>query len=466
MATSARPWWQVGILVLAGTLLLCTLGFYNGFPLLYPDTGTYLESGFLGKLPIDRPIFYGLFLRHASLAELPLLATFVQSSMLAWLLWRCLGLWVQPRRLPAYYLGSLLLLVSCTGLPFVANILLPDIFTPILLLSGFLLALWTPLRRAERVAAALLFVLAILVHGSHLPVLALALPVLAGLAWWRRKSGGQPFHRWGLATLAGATLLCLLFIPGYHYRKEGHFRLSPGGQVFMTNRLRDLDILQDYLQASCPTTQWRLCPYRDSLYGDFLWDHVNSPLHKTGGWAANVEEYGRMNAAILSQPRYLGRYLVASMAETLRQLFVYEAGPVSPLSPTGAACTNVRFYFPRSVRNMEASLQARGLLDLDGLNGRQHWLVLGSMALLLLLALDRRRWQALPAQLRWLGTTLVLVSVANAFVCVSLSIVDPRFHGRLAWLFVFWAAVVGMHYADLRWPPRADAGTVGENEPV
>ena len=55
------------VVVTLATIISCLAAFYNQFPLVYPDTGTYINSGFMGEVPQDRPIFYGLFLRHISL---------------------------------------------------------------------------------------------------------------------------------------------------------------------------------------------------------------------------------------------------------------------------------------------------------------------------------------------------------------------------------------------------------------
>jgi hypothetical protein len=52
---------------IATTCLLLFDALYNGYPLIYSDTGTYLSSGFLLETPFDRPITYGIFMRISSL---------------------------------------------------------------------------------------------------------------------------------------------------------------------------------------------------------------------------------------------------------------------------------------------------------------------------------------------------------------------------------------------------------------
>jgi hypothetical protein len=69
--------------VLLGSLVLCFLAFYNKYPLVFPDTGTYVLSGFTGQVPKDRPIIYGLFLRHISLWESLWLVILFQGVLLS-----------------------------------------------------------------------------------------------------------------------------------------------------------------------------------------------------------------------------------------------------------------------------------------------------------------------------------------------------------------------------------------------
>ena len=49
------------------TTALLWVALWNGYPTFYPDSGTYLECGFLLETPVDRPITYGLFIVATSL---------------------------------------------------------------------------------------------------------------------------------------------------------------------------------------------------------------------------------------------------------------------------------------------------------------------------------------------------------------------------------------------------------------
>ncbi|MEZ4979591.1 MAG: hypothetical protein R2772_09875 [Chitinophagales bacterium] len=64
---------------LLGPLLLLFPAFYNGYPLVYSDTGTYIQSGMEMLIPNDRPIFYGLFIRIFSLGFSLWLVIYIQA---------------------------------------------------------------------------------------------------------------------------------------------------------------------------------------------------------------------------------------------------------------------------------------------------------------------------------------------------------------------------------------------------
>jgi hypothetical protein len=60
-------WWnrsnmrrQISFASAVGLLLWVAL--YNGYPLVWWDSGTYVRSSFLLEVPLSRPVFYGLFL--------------------------------------------------------------------------------------------------------------------------------------------------------------------------------------------------------------------------------------------------------------------------------------------------------------------------------------------------------------------------------------------------------------------
>jgi hypothetical protein len=76
------------LIILLGAVGLCYLAWYNRFPLTYSDTGTYIIHGFETKIPVDRPIYYCLFIRHISMAASLWFVILTQGIFLSYLLYR------------------------------------------------------------------------------------------------------------------------------------------------------------------------------------------------------------------------------------------------------------------------------------------------------------------------------------------------------------------------------------------
>lgn len=456
---------MVGLWITGATFLLGFHAFQNGFPFLYPDTGTYISSGFTGKVPIDRPIFYGFFLRHISLAESPWLVAMTQNALLAWLIWLTVARYARAERAGYYFLGAVFVLVMTTQVAYFSNLLIPDIFTAIAFLTAFHLLDWEAHGWPRRVFLMVLLSFALMTHLSHFPTMFATLAACGAVAWWLRKRRPAPFKRLHVAILVAVVLLSYIAVPLTNAAVDGKFRYAAGSSVFMTNRLRDLDLLKEFLDEACPTEDWKLCPYKDELYGDFLWATEYSPLYKIGGWDANFDEFSRMNKRILLHPGRMARFLRAAGEEGLRQLFQFQVPGAWALDEKSSAGGAIKIFFPHSLRGMLASRQIHNEVEFKDLNRRQVWIVLGSMALLLLIGVDRRRFLRLPADLRWLLTGLVFYTWANATVCAAGSNIDARYMSRVAWLIPLLAMVVVMHYLERHDLPGRLAARLRKPEP-
>ena len=81
------------IFILLGALCFMLDAFYNGFPIVYSDTSTYIASGLEFETPFDRPITYGLFIALFSLHGSSLwLVVFAQAIILAYLIFLLVSL--------------------------------------------------------------------------------------------------------------------------------------------------------------------------------------------------------------------------------------------------------------------------------------------------------------------------------------------------------------------------------------
>jgi len=149
---------------------------WNQYPIVFADTGTYLSQAIHRYLGWDRPVFYSLFMLplHLTISTWPVVV--VQAMITAWMLHL-----VHRALLPAWRSWWLIApasgLTVLTWLPFLPSTLMPDVFTPLLILVLCLLAFVpTRLTRVEQAALLLgaVFMIAaqqssILLYGTLLP---------------------------------------------------------------------------------------------------------------------------------------------------------------------------------------------------------------------------------------------------------------------------------------------------------
>ena len=123
---------------------------WNGYPIVFADTGTYLSQAMHGYLGWDRPVFYSFFIwpLHLGLTTWPVIV--VQSCLTVLVL----DLTRRAFDLAAWWLLALTVLLSlATWLPWTVSEVMPDLFTPLLvLLLSLLMFAAARFRRLERMA--------------------------------------------------------------------------------------------------------------------------------------------------------------------------------------------------------------------------------------------------------------------------------------------------------------------------
>ncbi|MXP63326.1 hypothetical protein E0493_08170 [Roseomonas sp. M0104] len=443
--------------VLAAALLLVWPAFLNRYPILFSDTGAFLAQTVEPLMIWDKPWIYGplLHLFHwRQTLWLPLLAQGLVVSHLLWLVQRVL----RGGATPAAHLLLCASLAALTALPWVAALLMPDVFAPVVVLALFLIgfAPHAALSRGELGYLLALATLGIAAHLSHIP-LALALVVLTLLVARR------------LAPVLWAALplgLALLLLVGTNAAGHGKASLSPYGATFLLARLIADGPAARTIAAACPQRGWYLCAWAGRLPDDsdvFLWE-PDSPV--------NRDAQGR--------PRFLGGVLLAPeaqqiVAETLRrepfgvaaaalrnaavQLFKAEVGDTLSRQALGSSVRPrlVQGFPPAEVAAHDGSAQVEGRLP--ALAAPLLWpqgpaLVLGAGALLLAwrrLASGKGTLPEAERRLRLGFVLMLLVGVAaNAMATGALSKPHHRYQARVAWLMPLGAMALLLPRLDTR----------------
>ncbi len=439
---------QNALTVFFGMLILCSLAFINEFPLVYTDTGTYIHSGFRGDVPIDRTIYYGLFIKHTTYGYSPWLAIFAQSLLLSGLLFNSFQLIYREKYSRIVYLVIVGLITATTGISFNASILIPDVFSSICLLSSFIILYDKDLSKLKKNLLFVTVAFSLSVHLSHLPILLISLVLLFIIqVFSKNKIGIQPKR---IRSLFLTVLITILTIPCTNYLLDRTFQLSGGGHVFMLNHLLEIDVLQDYLRENCTEKNYALCEHVEELNNyEFMWD-LQSPLYTAGGWQATKNEYNEINKAILLNPKYYPKIITQGLVYSWKQLLTFNSTIDIPQGEGSPPHGLIYWRFNSSETAYLSSKQNTVGYDLKAFNTLEYGTMLFSILLLTFVF-----WSGQQRNLLTLTVWATLFIIVSAIVCSNLSTVNARYVNRVIWLipfisFTVLANIISKQYSLLR----------------
>jgi hypothetical protein len=412
---------------------------WNGYPLLQWDTGGYLARWYEGYLVPSRSTVFGLYL-HVGEGSGFWLNLVLQALATLWiitLILRVLGL-AQPFRVAAISL----LLILMTALPWLASMLLTDIFAGLAVLAQFLLVLHgDKLARTEKASLFVFTAFASASHSATLGVLT-GLCALALLAWpWLKARIALPaLALGGSALLTGAAMLLAA-----NAALSGQFAWTPGGYGVAFGRMMQDGIVARYLADHCAQEQLKLCPYRDQLPAtadEFLWGHS---MFNTLGRFEGLE--GEMGFIVThSLAAYPLMQAEAALEATGQQLVDVATGEgTNGWIPHTYGI--IERYIPSELEAMRAAHQQHWDIDFPTINRLHVPVALASMLAMLALlahALSRRRLDDLTL----LAATVTFALLGNAVICGVISGPHDRYGARMVWIATFTALIAAARYFD------------------
>ena len=420
------------IAALAAMTALLAPALWNGFPLLQYDTGGYLARWFEGYLVPSRSVVYGLFVA----AGWPLdfwPVVLVQAAATVWILalvLRAYGFGGRPGTLLALVVG----LSFTTTLPWIAGILLTDIFAGLGVLALHLLVLRPDaLSRSERVA---LVVFAAFAGATHSATFLVLFGLAAAALLF--SIGEQVIARAAAARAVLVVGLAAAMLLAANFAVAKRLAWTPGGYGIVFARMLQDGIVKRFLDAHCAERHFKLCPYRNDLPATadaFLWG--NSAFNELGRFDGLGEEMRTIVLeSLVEQPV---QQIEAALAATAKQLVSVRTGE-GVLTTIWHTYSIIERYTPAVVPAMRAARQQHGELHFAALNAMQVPLALMAMALLpALIVLGLRRPSF--ADLGALAATVSLAILGNAFICGTLSNAHDRYGARLAWVPLLVAAL-------------------------
>jgi hypothetical protein len=430
---------RIGI-ALSAALILLLPALWNGFPLLEYDTGGYLARWFEGTLAPSRSTTYGLFLAAGwPLDFWPIVA--LQAAAAVWIL----SLMLQTHRFNASAAlpAIIAVLALFTALPWLASVLLTDIFAG-LAVFAFHMLVWRGERiaPAERLAVIVFLAFAASTHsGTYAVLLALTLGALAGSFIKPKLLPRIAVARAGLALVLGAVMLL-----GANYAVAKKIAWTPGGYGIAFGRMLQDGIVTRYLNDHCPDAKLKLCPYRSELPLDadeFLWG--DSLFDRLGRFAGLGDE---MRTIVLgSLHDYPGLQIKTALTATARQLAAVATGEgiVTTMWHTYGM---IGRYTPAAVPAMRAARQQHGAIGFTAINMVDEPVAWAAMALLpaiVILGLCSADF----ADLGQLALTLALALLGNAAVCGVISNPHDRYGARMVWIAALAVALTAWRAVSL-----------------
>jgi hypothetical protein len=292
-APISHPLWETVAVALFCPILL-SVAAWNGFPIIFYDTGAYMLQGLGLVFVAERSPVYSLFLREMGGATSLWIVASAQCAIVSFVMTEFarairpnLSLWT------LLAIGAVLCLA--TGLPWYAGQIEPDCFVGLVPLAAYLLAFHGktlgPVRTSLLVVAA---TIAIACHPSHIALAALLLALvvamrLAPTNWIEGK--GLPRPRVFLFGVCLAAAVVTVIGTNFAYTRDIFF--SRSGAIFLEARIMEDGLIAPVLDADCPKADYAVCPYRDRLPSRadaWLWVDRMSPFHKLGGFKTMEKE--------------------------------------------------------------------------------------------------------------------------------------------------------------------------------
>ena len=329
--------------------------------------------------------------------------------------------------------GVSLVLTVTTALPWLASMLLTDIFAGLSVLSLFILVLHgDKISRSEKAA---LFVFTAFAAATHSATMAVLLG-LCCMGWIAR-----PFLRERIATtsLAQGTLTIAagaVMLVSANYALSGQVAWTPGGYSIAFARMLQDGIVPRYLNDRCPTEHFKLCPYRNQLpetADDFLWSR-ETVFNKLGRFPGMSDEMGYIAAhALADYPLWQAEAALMATGEQMLEVATGENTDHPTLMHTYGI---FREHLQKQLKVVDAARQQKSFLTFGPVNLIHVPVALISTALvfaMLITGAVRRRTDDVTL----LMATVCLALLGNAAICGIISGAHDRYGSRLVWIATF-----------------------------
>lgn len=422
---------------------------YSGFPLVTPDSGTYISSGLQLSVPMDRPITYGLFVLLSSTGISLWLTIFAQGIIFTWLIRRLCKKILGNKIHPTIITAIIIIISFGTSAAWFNSQLMADAFSGIMVIAVILLFLERENKKVIRWLLPLIGFM-LLVHTSHILIM-LLFSVFAGAYFLKQK---RKYCLSICKKLLITVLSCILVLGTVNLIEFHIFSLSPASDLFLLGRMAEDGVLDQYLAEKCPVEHYSLCDFQGKL-GDRQWEFMwmgDFPHNKPNGWINTRKEYIQIITGILTTPKYSALFLLKSIEGTFRQLTqIYVGDGLTPQQKESSVYRAVDKYFGHEIKPFRSSLQANDDLPMADFNKLSFLFCMVIFLMVLFISVQPRKYStsaSSPPNTEWsliFGIALSLI-ILNAFVTSTFSTVLGRLQSRVFWVLPAIALLYVIQY--------------------
>lgn len=434
----------VGVIsVIACITSLLWPAIWNGYPLLYSDSASYLASGFTLNVPVDRPIAYGLFVNVFSFGW-SLWGVIITQAILVF--YSCYLLFRMFVTSPLVWTSVTLIGLSfTTGLAYYTSQIMADVFCSVSVVGFLVLSL----QRKQDIHWWLLListVFGLTTHFSNVLVIAPFVLLVLSIEVFRPN------------VIRFGSLIALLILPItitllINYSITGRAFLSETSNIFITARMVETGVVKSFLSNECDERRYPMCDRVDDLpffAHQFLWTDPNSPLYDADcmsrSWAAcwkeKNDDFGLLVKEILFSPNYLKMHFVAVVLDFSRQLTNYKNDYLEPQSNGSNAHLWIEKITPNDVWSFKRGKQFKERLYFEALSKAQNITIALSFAVSIMLLIYLNVSPFASAKINWLAGSVFGLLLINAFAVVCLSTVLFRYQGRVIWMIPLVTAIM------------------------
>lgn len=425
--------------------LLLWVAWYNGYPTVFSDTGSYLVTGaFFYAMPPFRAPGYSMFTRMTSLGLSGWYVIAAQAVIAVYVLYEACDYLVDGDRelRERLFLGSVCVLAAGTSLPWLVSLLMPDVFAGVLFLSAFLLAFAGKLSAVRRASLAVILVISVSAHSSLLPISICFVPAAIVMRRMASRQAASLSMRSAATWLVVPVLAAGVFTVTLNREMGLGFRIAPAGNDFLLGRLFSDGLAARFLHDSCPKHDFIACRYLGNLprtQEEFLFQH---PLLR------DLRGHDDEKAAIVrgTLRAFPLRFAASSVRGTFLQLAAIRTG--DEIRSYGAKYWNnsaMQRVFPLDVPAFSRSRQMRGaLLSLANGAAKIDSITFWLSAVLCLWIARTGRF----ARINGLFYSALAFLFINAAVCATFAGVYDRYQSRVAWIIPFCLVAYASGFAE------------------